>query len=108
MGYATRYKLVARYAGAATPEAAIANLVNENEEAGFCLLENGESGERGKWYEHEEDLRSHSSKFPHLLFTLNGEGEESGDIWVKYFQDGKMQTEKAELRLGEFHPEKLK
>jgi hypothetical protein len=64
--------------------------------------------ESSKWYEHEEDMKSVSKKFPDALFTLRGEGEEAGDVWVKYFRNGKMQVEKAEIKLAGFDPKKLK
>jgi hypothetical protein len=60
-----------------------------------------------KWYEHEKDMKEFSKRFPKVLFTLRGEGEESGDVWVKYFQNGKMQVEKVDIKLGEFDPKKL-
>ena len=61
-----------------------------------------------KWYKHEEHMRRVSTEFPDILLTLNGEGEESRDIWVKYFLAGKMQIELATVKLGDFNPEKLK
>lgn len=44
-----------------------------------------------KWYDHEDDLRLLSSNFIGVLFRLNGTGEEDGDVWQKYFLNGKMQ-----------------
>ena len=61
-----------------------------------------------KWYEHEQDMRAFSKKHPKKLFILKGEGEEAGDIWVKYFQDGKMQTCKAEIVFPEFDARQMK
>ena len=61
-----------------------------------------------KWYEHEKDMRAVSSKYPETLFLLEGEGEESGDIWKKYFLNGKMQTCKSIITFEEFDKSKLK
>lgn len=108
MGYVTRYELKAQYHGAATPQAAILKLTHENEEAASVLAADGNSEESGKWYSHEEDLLAFSREHPHLLFTLNGWGEEPGDIWVKYFHNGKVQKEQASLTLAGFDPDKLK
>jgi hypothetical protein len=57
------------------------------------------------WYEHEDQLREVSLKFPNTLFTLRGHGEEIGDAWVKYFRAGKMQEARATF--AEFDPEAL-
>jgi hypothetical protein len=51
--------------------------------------------DEAKWYAHEADMLSLSQGYPSVLFTLRGEGEEPGDLWQKYFKDGKMQVAKA-------------
>lgn len=43
-----------------------------------------------KWYDCEYDLYLLSGQFPDLLFTLDGKGEEAGDIWTHVYQDGKL------------------
>jgi len=60
-----------------------------------------------KWYKHESDMASFSKKYPESLFVLKGEGEESEDIWIKYFLNGKMQTAEAKITFEEFDESKL-
>jgi len=64
-------------------------------------------GEPNKWYEWEEDMRKFSLKYPDVLFTLDGEGEENGDIWTAYFRNGKCQIERAVIQVMPFDPIKL-
>ena len=59
------------------------------------------------WRRHEDDMRELSLKFPGVLFTLNGAGEEAGDLWVKYFKNGKMQEERIPEELPDFDESKL-
>ncbi len=61
-----------------------------------------------KWYTHREDLLEISNRFPDVLFTLNGEGEESRDIWKLYIRNGKSQLEKAEILIADFDESKLR
>jgi len=49
----------------------------------------------------------YSKRHPKVVFKLSGEGEESGDIWTEYYQDGKMQREKAEIKVAGFDKSKL-
>lgn len=60
-----------------------------------------------KWYDCEKDMKKYSKKHPNVVFCIDGEGEESGDIWKAYFQNGKMFTAKAVITFEEFSPEKL-
>ena len=60
-----------------------------------------------KWYEHEGDMRAVSTKFPGVLFTLHGKGEEGGDLWRKYFLDGKCQEARAIIKYPAFDPAEL-
>lgn len=45
-------------------------------------------GDSMKWYGYESDMLSLSNKYPALLFSLRGEGEESGDMWKAWFRNG--------------------
>lgn len=67
----------------------------------------GSSVESCKWYNHEDDMRKFSTHFPSVLFTLIGEGEEPGDMWYKYFRNGKMQVCEAKITFDEFDERKL-
>lgn len=60
-----------------------------------------------KWYDHEQDMKTLSKIYPETTFLLEGEGEESGDIWQKYFKNGKMQVCKAEIVFPAFDESKL-
>jgi len=55
-----------------------------------------------KWYDHEEDIKAVSERFPNVLITLSGEGEEQPDLWKKYFKNGKMQRADAIVTYPEF------
>lgn len=61
-----------------------------------------------KWYDHDANMREISKRYPALLFTLEGVGEEAGDMWCKYYQAGKCQHELARIEFGKFDPAKLK
>jgi hypothetical protein len=115
MGYRTDYTLeiVHPTTKVKLPEpffsTGIAELKGSCEEAGYSLDDDGTpSGGDTRWYEHEKDIREFSKRYPSFLFILSGEGEESGDIWKKYFLNGKCQVAKAEVRCADFDPKKLK
>ena len=60
-----------------------------------------------KWYDHEKHMKLLSRIYTETTFLLEGEGEESGDIWRKYFKNGKMQVCKAEIVFPAFDESKL-
>ena len=45
-----------------------------------------------KWYSWESDLTRTSIEFPEVLFTLDGFGEDRGDIWRAWAKNGKVET----------------
>lgn len=64
------------------------------------------SEEDCKWYDHEDAMKILSQKFKQFVFLLNGEGEESGDVWRKYFYNGHVKQVVPEVRWPEFDVEK--
>ena len=41
-----------------------------------------------KWYDYKNHMSILSKEFPSSLFIVEGEGEASGDVWIKIFQNG--------------------
>lgn len=107
MGYYTKYSLDIKYNNIKESDI-ITHLKGDCDEAGWALTEFGETEDSTKWYDHENDFKEFSKKYPTLLFILNGVGEEYGDTWIKYFQNGKMQECKAKITFDEFDLEKLR
>lgn len=99
MGYATHYTLEIDRAPADEPmvSAALA-VLNKNDEAASAL-----DGEPMNWYGHEADVAKVSKAFPALTFHLRGEGEQSGDIWVKTFKGGLVQERRAQIVIPPFN-----
>lgn len=44
-----------------------------------------------KWYDHDEDMVKLSIRFPNYTFILEGEGEETGDLWRTIYHDGQLE-----------------
>ena len=61
-----------------------------------------------KWYGHERDMNAFSTKYPDVVFQLEGDGEESGDMWKRFFKNGKSQRIEPKLVWGVFNESKLK
>ena len=61
-----------------------------------------------KWYNCHNDMKNFSKKYPNTIFKIIGEGEEAGDIWHAYFQNGKMQLCEAQITFEEFNKQQLK
>jgi len=80
-----------------TPEAVVEKVLKKE------YIFNGE----GSWRGFDSDMMQVSAKFPNVLFTLTGAGEEADDLWRAYFLDGKMQYVNAEIYYPPFDAEKL-
>lgn len=60
-----------------------------------------------KWYDYEKDMVALSARFPEVLFTLHGKGEDSEDLWYAYFLNGKVQHCPAQIIYDDFDPTKM-
>lgn len=71
----------------------------------FCAGKGGDwdSADTFKWYDHDEDMIALSYKFPSVLFTLYGDGEESEDFWYAYYLNGSMQFCPARITYDPFN-----
>jgi len=81
MGYYTHYELETSDGVAGEHMDAIATL------AMYANL----FEEAVKWYDHEDQMIEYSKKHPTVVFYLTGDGEESLDIWAKWFKNGEVQ-----------------
>lgn len=104
MGYCTRHELSVLKGD----QTLIEQLISENEEARFAVDANGDTRGGTKWYDHQEHLKAFSEKHPEALFLLDGEGDDSADIWIEYYQGGKMQVCKGKIVFPDFNPVLLK
>lgn len=105
MGYYTKYKLEINDSNKID---IIKELIEYYHEASYAINEDGSLYDETKWYDHESDLKDFSKNYSNILFELSGEGEESGDMWKKYFKNGKMQESYARIEFDEFDENKLK
>jgi len=105
MGYYTCYRLEIIEGN---PEGVIEALRDHSEEANRALTDEGDTEQEAKWYESDEDMKWLSTTYPEHLFMLEGEGEESGDLWRQYWRNGKCQHVSAEIVYEDFDPNKLK
>lgn len=61
-----------------------------------------------KWYGYKEDMLKISTKYPDVIFELSGVGENDGDMWCKYFLNGKYQEVMAQITYAPFDEKLLK
>lgn len=104
MSYQTRYSLEIIEGNPSLIE----KLRSENDWAHSMFNNDGKPNDSGSWYSHSDDLCAFSMEHPFAVFKLIGEGEEVGDLWQKYFKDGKMQVCEAIISYHPYNPLYLK
>lgn len=101
MGYYTRYDI--RILDAKTPAETDAVLAALEKVSGYVGLTEGAI----KWYAHEADCLQVSREFPGITIRLYGEGEEQGDVYVKFFKNGMMEVHKPDAWVPPEVPDRL-
>lgn len=99
MGYYTDYRLRVEGSGAAYDK-----LMKEKDNIIFSDYDwnlgrwlEEHHGENCKWYDYETDMQQLSREWPNVLFILEGDGEEAGDLWKAWFRNGKMHKLEAKI-----------
>lgn len=106
MGYCTYFSLDVENATIEQREQINDWLRNHNI-IGYALDVAWEPYDMVKWYDEEKDMKALSALFPSVHFILSGDGEDSGDIWVKHYVGGKVQRCYADIVIPEYDPTKL-
>lgn len=60
-----------------------------------------------KWYDYAKNMCELSKEFPNLVITVNGSGEEPGDLWQDYWKEGKWHHQVINITFDSFDPYKL-
>ena len=63
-------------------------MMGENEMSSFESI-------NAKWYSYETDIKQLSLKYPDIIFRVNGDGEDSDDLWQDFWHAGKCFSEKV-------------
>ena len=108
MGYYTQYSFEVKFTDGTSDEEVIADLRDTNDNAEYAINADGSTKEECKWYDHVAELKEFSKRYPSAVLALAGEGEEGGDLWVKYFRNGKCQKCPAQIVYSPFNPDKLR
>lgn len=104
MGYNTSHQLVVLEGD---PNL-IRKLREYSDEARYNLNDEGDTEESGKWYESAADMKKLSTEYPHALFQLDGQGDNSDDLWRQYWKNGKCQNIVAQIVYEPYDEAKLK
>lgn len=109
MGYYTQYNLdvvdpadIDRH-----PELEQVGLVACKSFDAYGLMDDGSCSDEVKWYDHDKNMRAMSRAYPDVLFRLEGNGEEQGDVWMKYYKGGKCQRLEPTILWPDFDPSQM-
>lgn len=107
MGYITNFTLDIINVNYDEKYSVIQQFREDCDNAEFAIDENGDCINSTKWYDHRDDLIQFSLKHPNMLFLLEGEGEDTGDVWKLYVKNGKSQLCEAIITFDDFDEKRL-
>jgi len=107
MGYRTYHSMDVINVAEDYKLAIIADLRKTCEAAKYSLDEDGYPIDETTWYDCDKHLREFSKEYPDIVIMIHGAGEECGDIWNRYFSNGKMQSCDATVTIPPFNPDLL-
>lgn len=103
MGYYTYYDL--RLKGAsADDEQKIVERLRDMGIIGYALHEDLSCAGEATWYSQDEDMAKLSVEFPHIHFTMVGEGDNREDVWERHYLNGMTQELYAEITIPGLDP----
>lgn len=89
MGYYTLYSITLEEG----PEEQYAEMLKDIDAImGSCDMSRNESI-FAKWYDYNRDMEELSRKYPDITVRLNGDGEDSDDLWQTFWHNGRSFTE---------------
>lgn len=112
MGYYTYYTMTAEDFVTKEPVSGrLAELLDQEVFDRVGVFEGGNCADgwygSAKWYDHDRDMLILAWRFPGVLFTLHGEGDNQDDLWMSYYLNGRMQYCPAVITYEDFDPGKL-
>ena len=90
------------------PDKLITELEEISEYEGWFDVNEGYIYIDAKWYEYDDNMIEVSKNNKDVLFIVDGDGEESGDIWRKFYKNGKSADVTPSIMYPEFDESKLK
>jgi len=100
MGYYTDFTLTAEAHDPAIACEAIMDFA-EHSNYSWDIANNEATLHDAKFYDWVEKLEQASKRFPQVLFRLDGNGEENGDIWAAFAHNGVSERAEAKIVIEE-------
>lgn len=106
MGYYTDYRISLQNT---SNELELNTIIKDLEEISGENFEGGDNEYQTntKWYSYTTDIREISEKYPHILFYIEGQGDECDDQWREFVQNGKVQHIDAKITFEDYDPSKM-